>query len=685
VYSQVSLIGYGLAAATFAALTVLLLTTWRGRTRGGVLPLACVASAIWAGMHGVVNTPPVFNGLPVFVAEIAFDGVWLVFLASLMGGAVTRHSNWLVRRGGMLLVFGLLAVRLLTEFSQLDVQLPGIRSQLLVAGSIATSLFGLVGIEQVYRNARPQQKRGLKYLCLGLAGFFVYDLFVYSHAAVTGQVSQVLWDVRGFVIAMCVPLIALSVGRSPSWTQGIFASRKVVFFGTTLVASGLYLAAIVFAGKYIQHFGPVWGPALQILFFCAAVLVFLIVLLSAQARAKMRVLVTKHFFEKKYDYRAEWLRLNETLSAGESRLPLRKRAIQSLAQIIDSPAGHLWLLSDNRRDYHPVAGWNASPMEGELTAKHAFIRFLAKSGWIIDLHDVRSNPDRYQLDSAIDIEAVLGEPAFVVPLFHERGLIGFVALSGPRSPTTLNFEDHDLLKTAGQQVASYLAREASTEQLAESRQFEAFSRFTAYVMHDLKNAIAQQTLVVKNAVKHKRNPAFVDDAIETVKGSVARMSRVMSNLQQHSFAQATERVDLVKLVLQAASQCSDRSPTPTTSVPDGHALTTANRDRLLMAICHAIRNAQDATEADGEIHVELTAEDGECCIVIADTGCGMEAEFVRERLFRPFDSTKGAEGMGIGAYQIRETLRMSGGDVHVDSVPQQGTRLSMHLPLVDRV
>ncbi len=102
-----------------------------------------------------------------------------------------------------------------------------------------------------------------------------------------------------------------------------------------------------------------------------------------------------------------------------------------------------------------------------------------------------------------------------------------------------------------------------------------------------------------------------------------------------------------------------------------------------MAVYHAIRNAQDATEPDGEVSVILSNSADECCITVNDTGSGMDEAFMYERLFKPFDSTKGTQGMGIGAYQIRETVQSIGGTLEIDSVVGRGTSVILKLKLDD--
>lgn len=681
---QIALIGYSAAAIAFGILTGFLVSVWRSRVRGSMLTLAVAVTGAWAAVLAWTSLYPAIEPSRVFLVEITHDCMWLFFLSTMLSGGVAVDSNWLVRRGGLVLGLVLLVFGLLLEFANLKMRFPNATGLLLVMGSIATSLYALVGIEQLYRNARPSQQNGLKFLCLALAGMFAFDLLLYSNASINKQIPAVLWGARGFVVALCVPLIAVSIKRIPTWSRGIFASRQIMFYTTTLFAAGIYLSLIGFAGYYIQTLGQGWGDVAQLVFFSAAVLGFFALILSEQLRARIRVWLAKHFFERKYDYREEWLRLVHTLTEADDGLPLKKRAVKSLAQIVDSPSGQLWLRNDADRGASAIAGWNTAVASEGLAADSPLVAFLMSRAWVIDISELADKPANYAPLTSHDLPEQVVDSGFIVPLFHDEELLGFVVLAKSKTPFTLSFEDHDLLKTAGQQIASYLAQENSTEHLAESRQFEAYNRFTAFVMHDLKNAIAQQSLVVENAERHKHNPKFIDDAMETISGSVERMRRVLGHLRQSAVETPAEKVDLIRILQQVEAHCADREPVPLTLVPDSSVYVKANKERLLAAITHAVRNAQDACDDDGEVSLSLRVQDGRCELSVRDTGCGMEDVFVKERLFRPFDSTKGSEGMGIGAYQIRETLRSSGGDLEVRSKVGVGTTMLMYLPAISK-
>jgi putative PEP-CTERM system histidine kinase len=197
-------------------------------------------------------------------------------------------------------------------------------------------------------------------------------------------------------------------------------------------------------------------------------------------------------------------------------------------------------------------------------------------------------------------------------------------------------------------------------------------------MHDLKNLAAQLSLIVSNAERHKRNPEFVDDAISTVANSTERMQRLIEQLQGREQRSQLRTVGLGDVVRRAIDRCTPRTPVPRL-VSELNPQVAADPERLTAAIEHLLRNAQDATPETGSITVSLATDGAYAVLAITDTGSGMSPEFVTQRLFKPFDTTKGSKGMGIGAYQAREYITMLGGALGVRSAPGAGSTFELRL------
>lgn len=276
--------------------------------------------------------------------------------------------------------------------------------------------------------------------------------------------------------------------------------------------------------------------------------------------------------------------------------------------------------------------------------------------------------------------ALLGyaEARMVVPLLEGTELLGFVVLHEPQSAFEPNFEDRDLLKTVGRHVATHVAQHEADRMLAEHRQFAAYHRLTAFVMHDLKNLAAQLTLVVSNAERHRCNPEFVDDAIGTVANAVRRMERLIEQLHSPDEQGAVRRRPLAELAGLAVERASLRSPVPELQVVSDLPV-RVEAERFVTAVEYLLRNAQEATPSGGTVRVRVDVEGNIAVLSITDTGCGMSRDFVEQRLFAPFDSTKGTKGMGIGAYQAREYVRAAGGSLVVHSAPGRGTTVEIRL------
>jgi signal transduction histidine kinase len=161
-------------------------------------------------------------------------------------------------------------------------------------------------------------------------------------------------------------------------------------------------------------------------------------------------------------------------------------------------------------------------------------------------------------------------------------------------------------------------------------------------------------------------------------GEIRRLLEQLRN--KHADMDKNVIVELEPLLREVIGNRMDRLPQPSLAVDEATACVVAVRRRLGQVLMHLIDNAQQATADDGRVEVRLYRKDAFCAIDIRDTGCGMDADFIRNRLFKPFDTTKGNAGMGIGMYESREFIHGLAGEIQVDSVPGEGTLISLLIP-----
>lgn len=553
-----------------------------------------------------------------------------------------------------------------------------------LAGLILASL-GLFAIEQIIRNAPPIALSALRWFCLGVGGLFVAELVVIAQALLLGGIPIEPWVARGVVFALCAAAMARGALVMPDWSFGLSVSRHVVFYSTSFTVIGGYLLLMSAGGWWLLSVEG-WGRWAQLAFALLAGIALAGLLFSSSLLRRWRVFISKHFYPHRYDYRHEWLRFIGTLS-DPGPVSVAQKCIRAVSEIIESPRGTLWRINDTESAFEQLETWGAGlqcaaaepvPCEDVLPV------YLERTGWLVDLKELRDRSAIYS-NLQLDPDRYSALPnGLIVPLLHMKQLYGWLVLERPAGMAVLTFEDRDLLKTAGQQIAVQLAQHDADARLAEARQFETYNRMTAFVMHDLKNLAAQLRLVSQNAERHRQNPEFIDDALRTVGAASARMTRLIAQLADASDTGTFRTADLATLVERAASSCSSIAPLPKVMINERPTV-FADVDRLGAVIEHTIRNAQEATDPTGEVRVEIDRVDAGPVIRIVDTGCGMDQAFIRDRLFRPFDTTKGAKGMGIGAFQVREYLRSLGGSVEVQSVPGAGTTFTMIFPATGAV
>ena len=194
-------------------------------------------------------------------------------------------------------------------------------------------------------------------LCLGLGGPFLFDLYLYSDALLFNRIDTDAFSVRGFAYALGLPLVALSAIRSHDWKRRLVMSQRAAVQSATLVIVGAYLLFIASAGYYVRFFGGEWGRAVQLALLFTALLILVALTFSGSMRARLRVLVGKHFFSYRYDYREEWLRFTQTLSAQGGFSAMGQQVVRGLGDMVESPGGALWLKDPSGRFFAQAACW----------------------------------------------------------------------------------------------------------------------------------------------------------------------------------------------------------------------------------------------------------------------------------------------------------------------------------------
>lgn len=566
-------------------------------------------------------------------------------------------------------------------------------------GSVATAIFqasmmlrllatigGLVLVQNLYSGASPQARLMLRWPAAGIGALWLFDFQLYTVGYLLKEWPYELASLQGLAGLALAGLVALGGSRKPDQLR-LQPSRAVAFQSISLLAMGVYLLAITSLGQWLAGIGGDFARVLQFTVVVVASVVALLVVPSARLRGWLRVTLVKHLFRHRYDYREEWLRFTRTIGRGDEvgrghgAVPLEERVVQAVADITDSPAG-LLLTRDDEGALVLAARWHWPTAEVPgIAVDPAAIRALEQSAAIVELEALRQGRDPKDTAPAIP-EWLLAETKAwaLVPLLHFDRMVGAVVLARPPHARRLDWEDFDLLRVVGQQLASYLAEHAGQEALAEAERFDDFHRRIAFVMHDIKNLASQMNLLARNAERHADKAEFRADMLVTLRNSSEKLQALLSRLSRYNAA-AVEQLGEVELGEVGRRVAARFVPPNSVVVFDGNEFRVrAKAESLEQVLVHLVQNAVDASTPGAQIFIRLSGDAFHGLIEVVDSGHGMSADFVRNRLFKPFDSSKPG-GFGIGAYEARELVRAMKGRLDVESHEGLGTRFTIRLPL----
>ncbi len=662
---------HALAALLFAALA---LWAWRSADIGvprRPLAFALATTALWALAVSGIGTADMTTRF----AETLRNFAWLGFM-------IVLHRRDGQSRPPIALgtVYGVVALVAAGALALDFVALTGPPDAALRVGTAAVLLRMLVAVaalvlvQALWSALTPAAGGSLGWIVLALAGIWFAEFAVYTTAYLAAEWRPEPLVLRGLAWLAAALAIGTALQRKGDWNVQV--SRAVTYQSLSLVAIGAYFALLALATSAIATVGGTNARILQTAFVFGSTAAILTLVANSWLRAWLKVKLAKHLFRHRYDYRTEWMRFTETLGAPQGGAALDERIVKAIADLTDSPAGVL--LVPDPGGLGVGASWNWDRATLPAASDAALARHLHDTGRIVELDRIRRKETGEDAAAVPQWMLDLGEAWVIVPLPHLGELAGAILLARPPLDRALDWEDFDLLKVAGRQVASYLAEARAQDALAEAQRFDEFNRRFAFILHDIKNLVSQLTLTARNAERHADKPEFRADMVATLKDSAERMNALLARLSQHhrGRAEAPHAIEVVALVERVARQRGGQHPVTTSGVRT--AVAHADPASLEQLLGHLVQNAIEASPAHEPVTLAVSADGEEVTIDVIDLGIGMSPAFIRDKLFKPFVSSKEG-GFGIGAFEARQLAHAMDGRIEVASREGKGTRFRVVL------
>jgi len=667
--------GHALGAALFAVLAIWTARRVAGQRIGKLLVAALSLTAIWSlaiAFDGV-------NRLQTGLMESLRNCGWLLCLSLFPMRTRLRDLRgiWPLYVVLVLMLPAHYALDMASEVLPLGGQAAATVGDSRLILHILWTLGALVLTQRVYRACRSKEAAQTAPLAAAMAAMWGYDLLLYGSGLFPGDAMPLLFALRGAAMAALAPVIALTLRSGGG--QPVRASRTLTWYGLWTAIAALSTVAVLGLLMVVDMIASPLGRAIVTGLLFAMVAGALLLLSATRYSALLKLWVSKHLFPHRYDYREQWMAFIDTIdSAGASGAPLYGRLLKAMADITTSSGAVLLMLDEEGRfSCEGEWNWKGEPPQG-FAAAPAMLDLMRARAWVVDIGQALLAED-----GALPAWIAEDDGAWaLVPLLHFGKLLGAILLGRPPLVRPLDWEDFDMLRAAGRQVASYIAEARGQQELEEARRFEEFNRRFAFIMHDIKNLVSQIALVARNAERHADNPAFRKDMILTLTECTDKMNMLLARLSRHSMRGEADRAlfALGDAVRQAVA--GKRGSHPLVIEGDLAAPVESDRASVEQIIAHLVQNAIEASEGSTPVVVRVERSGTAARVAVIDHGCGMSAEFLRDQLYRPFTSTKQG-GFGIGAFEARELAQALGGRLRVESVAGKGSTFTLILPLSD--
>ena len=291
----------------------------------------------------------------------------------------------------------------------------------------------------------------------------------------------------------------------------------------------------------------------------------------------------------------------------------------------------------------------------------------------------------------IDNEASLSDLGINCYTFvgDENQILAILGVGNNLGRRAWTAEDDRFLLHVSHQFADLMVRPSCTEERSLAREWESLNRFTAFVIHDLKNLATIQSMTLENAKHLSQNPDFLSDALATFARTTDKMIDLIASfaIQRGQFSLKQQPVNVVDVIQQTlvdlrlqqrtGIKISTKFPLPETPL-----IVSADPELLQKVFTNILLNAiQSLPQGTGIIDIAVMQDNaGKIIATVSDTGCGIPPEQL-QNIFRPFQSTK-ESGMGIGLCHTLSIVEVHGGHIRIDSQVGSGTTVELEFPRI---
>ncbi|SHJ56270.1 hypothetical protein SAMN02745165_02655 [Malonomonas rubra DSM 5091] len=532
-------------------------------------------------------------------------------------------------------------------------------------------VLSMVQIERTFSALSQFERWHVKYEIIGLCVLLGISVVYYSQSLLYRSLEMSMTGARSFALLVAVALIFYS--RFFRRQAGkITISRTAAYRSLILFVVGAYLIGLGLVGEGMRYLDlPAQRNILLVIAIVCAVLVS-VLLMSETLRRKIKVHLHKNFYQSKYDYRQQWTDFTARLSGANSLGELQQTILISFCEIFACNGGAFYLLDSETGEYSYSHHFEFRRDWRSFKADDPLILQLSEKDWVLDLRQANDELEDALISSLSEAGASL-----VVPLFFDNELTGFIVLTGKiNAAENYTYEDYDLMRMLARQSIAAVQGLRLSEQLTVARELAAIGKVSTFVLHDLKNQVSGLSLMLDNARNYIEDPEFQQDMLETVDNTVNNMKGLIARLKN-----LKEKPQLLVAPVELGKVIEDAVNTATGEIEiSGESVQIdADEEEIYKVILNLLLNAVEASKNNSAVQVRYGVKQNSAFVEVQDSGCGMSDDFIQNRLFKPFETTK-KHGFGIGLYQCKQIMESHNGRIDVESCEGEGTTFRLLLP-----